>query len=150
MEREIPTNSIPVITIDGPSGSGKGTISRLVAGRLGWNFLDSGALYRLVALAALHHAVALDDEDLVFVRVAAVAAAPAGRDLDVPQLEVQRPDFAREQPVNPVARFRDAHCLPVVYIGHIHVANSRAKRADYTTSGSAAGTATASSRLPLL
>lgn len=54
--------AIPVITIDGPSGSGKGTLSRLVAGRLGWHFLDSGALYRLVALAARHHAVLLEDE----------------------------------------------------------------------------------------
>src|ERR1700729_1394795 len=43
---------VPVITIDGPSGSGKGTISRAVARRLGWSLLDSGALYRLVALAA--------------------------------------------------------------------------------------------------
>ncbi len=51
-----------MITIDGPSGSGKGTLSRLVAGRLGWHFLDSGALYRLVALAARHHAVLLEDE----------------------------------------------------------------------------------------
>ena len=55
-------HSAPVITIDGPSGSGKGTISRLVAAQLGWHFLDSGALYRLVALAALHHTVSLDDE----------------------------------------------------------------------------------------
>ncbi len=54
--------AIPVITIDGPSGSGKGTLSRLVAGKLGWHFLDSGALYRLVALAARHHAVPLEDE----------------------------------------------------------------------------------------
>lgn len=43
---------IPVITIDGPSGSGKGTVSRAVANRLGWHFLDSGALYRILALAA--------------------------------------------------------------------------------------------------
>jgi cytidylate kinase len=42
----------PVVTIDGPSGSGKGTISRGLASRLGWHLLDSGALYRLVALAA--------------------------------------------------------------------------------------------------
>lgn len=52
-----------LITIDGPSGTGKGTISRLVAGRLGWHFLDSGSLYRLLALAAQTRAVALDNED---------------------------------------------------------------------------------------
>lgn len=54
---------IPTITIDGPSGSGKGTISQLLAQRLGWHYLDSGALYRLVALAALRHGVADDDAD---------------------------------------------------------------------------------------
>ena len=47
-----PESAIPVIAIDGPSGSGKGTIARQVAGALGMNLLDSGALYRLVALAA--------------------------------------------------------------------------------------------------
>lgn len=52
----------PVIAVDGPSGSGKGTVSRALAGRLGWHFLDSGALYRLVAHAALDRGVALDDE----------------------------------------------------------------------------------------
>lgn len=51
-----------VITIDGPSGSGKGTVSRRVAAQLGWHFLDSGALYRLVALASRHHAIGLEDE----------------------------------------------------------------------------------------
>ena len=54
--------SIPVITIDGPSGSGKGTISRMLAQELGFHFLDSGALYRLLALAAEQHGIALDDE----------------------------------------------------------------------------------------
>ncbi|MFP7721561.1 (d)CMP kinase [Lysobacter sp. A3-1-A15] len=44
--------SIPVLTIDGPSGSGKGTISRLVARELGWHYLDSGALYRAIGVAA--------------------------------------------------------------------------------------------------
>jgi cytidylate kinase len=46
-----PGSSAPVVTIDGPSGSGKGTVSRLLARRTGWHLLDSGALYRLVALA---------------------------------------------------------------------------------------------------
>jgi cytidylate kinase len=54
-------NDAPVITIDGPSGSGKGTISRAVAKSLGWGLLDSGALYRLVALAARRAHVSLSD-----------------------------------------------------------------------------------------
>ncbi len=49
------------MTIDGPSGSGKGTVSRAAAKRLGWALLDSGALYRLVALAGRQRAVSLDD-----------------------------------------------------------------------------------------
>jgi CMP/dCMP kinase len=52
----------PIITIDGPSGSGKGTISRLVADRLGWRLLDSGALYRLVAYAGQQRGVGAYDE----------------------------------------------------------------------------------------
>jgi cytidylate kinase len=54
-------NDAPVITNDGPSGSGKGTISRAVAKSLGWGLLDSGALYRLVALAARRAHVSLSD-----------------------------------------------------------------------------------------
>ncbi|GGC83747.1 (d)CMP kinase [Vreelandella lutescens] len=56
------TAKVPVLTIDGPGGAGKGTISSLVAERLGWHLLDSGALYRLTAQAAVKHGVALDDE----------------------------------------------------------------------------------------
>jgi cytidylate kinase len=52
---------VPVITIDGPSGSGKGTVSRAVAKALGWSLLDSGALYRLVALAGRRALISLDD-----------------------------------------------------------------------------------------
>ena len=52
--------NIPVIAIDGPSGSGKGTIARAVAARLGWNLLDSGALYRLLTIAAAEAGVGAD------------------------------------------------------------------------------------------
>lgn len=52
----------PVITVDGASGTGKGTISQLLAKRLGWKLLDSGALYRVLALAAQKHGVSLDNE----------------------------------------------------------------------------------------
>jgi cytidylate kinase len=55
----------PVIAIDGPSASGKGTVARRVAERLGLHFLDSGALYRLVALAALKGDTSLSDEKAV-------------------------------------------------------------------------------------
>ncbi len=56
------TVSVPVIAIDGPSASGKGTVAQRVADRLGFHYLDSGALYRLLALAASRDGVSLDDE----------------------------------------------------------------------------------------
>ena len=65
----------PVIAIDGPSASGKGTVAALVAQRLGCHYLDSGSLYRLTALAALRAGVPLDDEQAV----AAIAAALPAR-----------------------------------------------------------------------
>jgi cytidylate kinase len=55
--------SAPVITVDGPSGSGKGTICALLAKQLGWNLLDSGALYRLLAFAAGNHGIDLTNEE---------------------------------------------------------------------------------------
>jgi cytidylate kinase len=57
--------AIPVLTIDGPSGSGKGTISRAVADALGWHLLDSGALYRAVGFAAGEEGIDLSDADAV-------------------------------------------------------------------------------------
>lgn len=55
------TPDVPIATIDGPSSSGKGTISRIVAARVGWHLLDSGALYRLVALGGILRKADLDD-----------------------------------------------------------------------------------------
>lgn len=68
------TADAPVLAIDGPSGSGKGTIARLVASKLGWRLLDSGALYRLVGLAAVKRGLPLDDEEVL---------AGVARDLNV-------------------------------------------------------------------
>lgn len=58
-------SAVPVITVDGPSGVGKGTVSRGLAARLGWHRLDSGALYRILALAAVDAGIPLDQTDAV-------------------------------------------------------------------------------------
>lgn len=55
-------NLLNVVTLDGPSGVGKGTISALLAEKLGWNYLDSGALYRLTALACVQKKISLETE----------------------------------------------------------------------------------------
>ncbi|MGX2041674.1 (d)CMP kinase [Methylocaldum sp. MU1018] len=61
--------NVPVLTIDGPSGAGKGTVSRALAKKLGWHFLDSGAIYRSLAVAVLQAGIDLHDIEAV-VRVA--------------------------------------------------------------------------------
>jgi cytidylate kinase len=58
----MPQSPAPVVAIDGPSGSGKGTIAHRLAALLGFHVLDSGSLYRLLALAAQHHGMGLDNE----------------------------------------------------------------------------------------
>ncbi|MGR6834595.1 (d)CMP kinase [Aliivibrio wodanis] len=68
------TTHSPVVTVDGPSGAGKGTLCMLLAEKLGYNLLDSGAIYRVLALAAIHHGVDLDSED---------ALVPLAANLDV-------------------------------------------------------------------
>ena len=55
-------DSAPVLTIDGPGGSGKGTVSKIVAKQLGWNYLDSGTVYRALGIAAIDHHVDLSNE----------------------------------------------------------------------------------------
>ena len=67
-------STVPVITVDGPSGAGKGTISHLLSNTLGWHFLDSGALYRVVGQACLIEGVSWDDH---------VAVSDIARNLDV-------------------------------------------------------------------
>ncbi|WP_070967430.1 (d)CMP kinase [Vibrio sonorensis] len=57
------SSKTPVITVDGPSGAGKGTLCMLIANRLGYQLLDSGAIYRVLALAAIHHGVDTESED---------------------------------------------------------------------------------------
>ena len=71
---------VPVIAIDGPGGSGKGTIALRLARDLGWHLLDSGALYRLVAVAAMERGIAVDDE-------AALGQAAARLDVDFGESE---------------------------------------------------------------
>lgn len=70
----------PVITIDGPSGAGKGTLCKALAETLQWHLLDSGAIYRVLALAALHHQVTIDSEE---------ALVPLAAHLDV-RFEVEQ------------------------------------------------------------
>ncbi len=79
------TSSIPVICVDGPSGAGKGTLSRELAARLGWHLLDSGALYRVLGFACRHRDIPLSDEAQVvaMARQLDVAFVPTGAGVSV-------------------------------------------------------------------
>ncbi|CAL7959700.1 cytidylate kinase [Gammaproteobacteria bacterium] len=66
--------NVPIITIDGPSSSGKGTISKLVAEKLGWHFLDSGAVYRTFALVIIKNNIQLNDIPALVVAASALNA----------------------------------------------------------------------------
>lgn len=90
------STDIPVLTIDGPSGAGKGTASRAVARRLGWHFLDSGAIYRSLAVAVLRSGTALDDVDAI-VRLAEAMDLRFTAD-DPPQVLLSGENIAEEIP----------------------------------------------------
>ncbi|UAA40396.1 (d)CMP kinase [Paraneptunicella aestuarii] len=74
----------PVVTIDGPSGAGKGTVSMALAKKRGWHFLDSGAIYRVLALASSHHQIPVDDE-------AALVPLASGLDVNFESLDDGQP-----------------------------------------------------------
>jgi len=90
-------NVVPVIAIDGPSASGKGTVAALVAKALGFHYLDSGAIYRVTAYAALKRGIPLGDED-------ALAAMAHGLDLRFDGVEV----YLDGEPVGDAIRTEEA------------------------------------------
>ena len=73
----------PIVTIDGPGGSGKGTLSSLVATKLGWHLLDSGALYRIVAVSAQAQVIDLNDEIPLVAMISDLQIAFTGDKVDV-------------------------------------------------------------------
>ena len=85
----------PVITIDGPSGTGKGTVSQLLARELGWNFLDSGALYRVLAWGARQHAVSLENEPALKVLAEHLDAQFKVSNLDPPSVMLEGTDVTQ-------------------------------------------------------
>ncbi len=90
--------SIQVVTIDGPAGAGKSTVARRLAERLNWRFLDTGAMYRALALAALRQRVDLQD-DLALARLAAdrqirLAGTTVWLDGDDVSLAIRNPEVA--------------------------------------------------------
>jgi len=87
---------VPVVTIDGPSGSGKGTISREVARHLGWHLLDSGALYRLVALSGSLKGLTSDDVTGHAALARAMSVEFSGDERGGERIRLDRVDVTRE------------------------------------------------------
>ena len=66
------SSAVPVIAVDGPGGAGKGTVCRRLARQLGWHYLDSGMLYRLLAMATINHHIEVDNESAIKVMASAL------------------------------------------------------------------------------
>lgn len=94
--RNSPDPAVPVLTIDGPSGSGKGTVSRAAAKRLGWHFLDSGALYRAAGLAARRHGVRFGDVNRLAELALTLDIEFVERSGDDPEVRVDGREVGRE------------------------------------------------------
>ena len=94
-----PSTAIPVIAIDGPSASGKGTVAQILANRLGWHYLDSGAIYRLLALAAANRSMSLSDESALSQLALGMDAGFQGSDIFLDLLDrAQKPALGYGNP----------------------------------------------------
>ena len=102
--------TVPVIAIDGPSASGKGTVAQRVAARLGFHYLDSGALYRVVTFGALQQRMALDDESALARLAASLDARFLGEKIFLNQEDVT--DSIRSEAVS--AQASEVAALPAV------------------------------------
>lgn len=115
-----PDSAIPVITIDGPSGSGKGVITQKLGSELGFHILDSGALYRLIGLSARKHGIGLDNEDALSAQARSldVRFEPTGNAEEPLKILLEGEDVTRQIRTNqagvdastvaPLARVRQA------------------------------------------
>ncbi len=115
-------NDVPVLTLDGPGGAGKGTVGRLVAHRLGWHYLDSGALYRLVALASLRAGLAATDIAAIVGRIPALRIAFEGE-----RVVLDGEDVSRELRTEAVGR-RASALAPAPAVREALIERQRALR----------------------
>lgn len=93
----------PVIAIDGPTASGKGSVAARIAAELGWHYLDSGAIYRILALAGLQRGLALDDEEALAALAPTLDVAFSGETIHLDGVDVSL-DVRRETTGNAASK----------------------------------------------